>query len=625
MKAPNVVCVDFETHAIQARPEYPPKPVSVSIQWPKDRRPKFYAWGHPIDNTCDYGTALRALREAWDSGIPLLFQNAKFDIDVAETHMGCPRLDWSMYHDTLYLIFFADPHAISYALKPAAQRFLDMPPTEQLAVREWLVANGVVKKNDRKWGAHIANAPGILVGKYADGDVKRTLALFKHLYPLIASRGMLEAYDRERRLMPILLESERRGLRVDLDALENDCKVYQKAHAASEKWLRKRLGADDLNLDADADVAEALHNSGVVTEWDLTKTGKRSTSKSVMTIDRFADKKVFYALGYRNRLTTCLSMFMEPWLEKGSRNNGYINPTWNQVRQSKGEGNGDASGTRTGRPSCNDPNLLNVSKSFYDRGDGYDHPAFIRGLPELPLVRKYALPDRGTEWLHRDYNQQELRILAHFEDGAILAAYKADPTLDIHTFVQSEIKRLMHRDLDRVSVKTMNFGKLYGQGLGSLAAKLGVSVEEVKSIRDSQNAALPGLKELENAIKELSLSGDPIVTWGGRQYFVEPPKYVEKYGRDMTFEYKLLNYLVQGSAADVTKEAIIRYESAKKDGRFLVTVYDEINICAPKRAVKSEMKILRDMMEGIELDVPMLSDGKVGTSWGSLIKYKEER
>ena len=622
MKAPTVTVIDFETKGIEARPKYPPIPVGVSIQKPGERKPKYYAWGHPTGNNCDKNTGRRAVMEAYSLGYPLLGQNMKFDIDVAETHLDCPRPSWENIHDTLYLIFLADPHAQTYSLKPAAKRFLGMEPDEQTAVRDWLVEHGVVRKNDQKWGAHIADAPGDLVGKYADGDCVRTLALFKHLMPRICDAGMQQAYDRERRLMPIFLENERRGLRIDMDNLEKDIGVYRKAHTAAEQWIRKRLKAPDLNLDADDDVAEALHQAGVVTDWELTKTGKRSVSKKTMTIHKFSDKKVFYTLGYRNRLTTCLSMFMEPWFEKGSANKGFINPNWNQVRQSKTE-NGDASGTRTGRPSCNDPNLLNVSKSFYDRGDSYTHPSFIKSLPELPLVRKYSLPDKNEEWLHRDYNQQELRILAHFEDGAILQAYKDDPTLDIHSFVQAEIKRLMHRDIDRVSVKTMNFGKLYGQGLGSLAEKLNVSVDEVKSIRDSQNKALPGLKGLEDAIKDLSKSGEPIVTWGGRVYYVEPPKYVEKFKREMTFEYKLLNYLVQGSAADVTKEAIIRHDSVRKDSRFLVTVYDEINISAPKRAVKSEMRILKDIMEGVELDVPMLSDGKTGPSWGSLTKYKE--
>jgi DNA polymerase-1 len=233
------------------------------------------------------------------------------------------------------------------------------------------------------------------------------------------------------------------------------------------------------------------------------------------------------------------------------------------------------------------------------------------------------MPDPGCVWVHRDYNQQELRILAHFEDGAILDAYRDDPELDVHTFVQSEVKRLLGRNLDRVSVKTMNFGKLYGQGLGALAEKLNTSVDEVKSIRDAQNKALPGLKVLEDAIKDNAKAGQPILTWGGRVYYCEPPMYVDKFRRTMTFEYKLLNYLIQGSAADATKEAIIRYNKKKKHGRFVVTVYDEINICVPKQHLKTENAILKECMESIEFDVLLKSDAKIGPSWGELTKYKD--
>lgn len=622
MRPPVVTTVDFETEKIESRPVYPPIPVGVSIKNPGERKPTYWAWGHPTENNCDKGMATRALKEVWSGSTPVLFHHAKFDIDVAETHMGCKRLPWERIHDTLYLIFLADPHAPSLGLKPAAQRFLGMLPAEQQDVRQWLIDNDIVKKNDGKWGAYICKAPGKLVGKYADGDVIRTEKLFNHLYPLILSEGMGKAYDRERQLMPIFLDNERQGLRVDLNALEKDIPIYTGAKEKCEAWMRKRLGVKEFNFDSDVDMAEILDKQGIVTDWVLTKTGKKSTSKKNMTTDKFSDRKLASALGYRNRMVTCIGTFMEPWLEKGSKNNGYINPNWNQVRQSKDESR--SKGTRTGRPSCEDPNLLNIPKSFYDRGDNYSHPSFIN-IPELPLVRRYALPDKGCQWLHRDYNQQELRILGHFEDGAILEAYKNNPSLDIHTYVQDEIRRLASRELDRVSVKTINFGKIYGQGLGSLAEKLQISVKEVKQLRDMQNKALPGLPDLEKKIKDMVKDDEPIVTWGGRQYYCEEEKFVEKFNRIMSFEYKLINYLVQGSAADATKEAIIRYNSAKRDSRFLVTVYDEINGCAPKPAAAREMKILRECMESVEFDVPMLSDGKIGSSWGNLTKFKEVR
>ena len=105
-------------------------------------------------------------------------------------------------------------------------------------------------------------------------------------------------------------------------------------------------------------------------------------------------------------------------------------------------------------------------------------------------------------------------------------------------------------------------------------------------------------------------------------YYTEPPKVINK--RLCSFEYKLLNYLIQGSAADCTKEAVIRYHDVKRDGRFLVTVYDEITNSAPKKAYKQEMQLMREVMGSIEFDIPMISDGKTGKSWGDLEKFVEK-
>lgn len=618
MKIPDVITVDFETEAIESRPHYPPRPVGVSIKYPKDRRSHYYAWGHPEGNNIDERNGKRKLLEAWNSGLPILFHNAKFDMDVAETHLGMRRLSWEYFHDSLFLIFFNNPHAANLSLKPSAQLLLGMPPTEQEAVREWLVRAGIVRKSDRNWGAYISKAPGTLVGEYANGDVIRTYKIFRDLYPKIVSDGMLGAYNRERQLLYILLDNERTGLRVDIKGLRRDIPLFNNAHSEADQWLRKRLKTPDLNIDSNDDLADALDRAGVVTDWSYTEKGNRSTSKENMTLTMFKDKRVAQVLGYRNRLSTCLRMFMQPWLEMGQENKGMIHPNWNQVRQSKGEDN--TKGTRTGRLSCYEPNLLNLAKNFYDKDDGYEHPSFLR-LPELPLVRTYVLPDKKSSFLHRDYNQQELRLLAHFEDGALCQAYRDNPRLDVHNFVRDAIAQVTRRTLERRAVKILNFGIIYAMGVEKIAIKTRTSVEDARQIRNAHRKGMPGIADLEAQIKKFGVEGRPIRTWGGRLYYTEPPRIIK--GVEKTYEYKLLNYLIQGSAADVTKEAIIRYNSVKKDSRFLVTVYDEINISAPKNAVKQEMKLLKEAMESIELDVPLTSDGKVGSSWGRLKPYKE--
>jgi DNA polymerase-1 len=630
-KVPDVITVDFETKGIQRRPEYPPKPVGVSIIMPGERKSTYYAWGHPTKNNCTEKQGHAKVKEAWELArtkkIGLLFQNGKFDVDVAEVHCGVKRLDWSLYHDTMFLIFLSDPHAETYSLKPAAERILGMPPEEQDAVKEWVLAHkreisqkyGLAKDfTPSEWGAYICEAPGDLVGKYADGDTIRTLKLFKHLYPDVWARGMAESYDRERKLMPILMDNERAGMRIDVPGLERDIEQYRSARTTADNWLRKTLKAPDLNIDSDKDMAAALKRAGVVTDFVKTPTGQDSVSKKNLTADLFNDKRVFATFGYRNRLTTCLTMFMERWHSIGHRT-GYINTTWNQVRQSRSSGN---NGTRTGRPSTSDPNFLNLSKSWYDKNDGYVHPKHLKSLPELPLVRKYILPDPGGVFLHRDYNQQELRLLAHFENDKLMDAYNANPRMDVHQFVVDAVYEILGLKLERRAAKVVNFGLLYGMGLGKLSEDMDTDVETAKRIKKAQLSALPGLKALQDDINALAKGGQPIHTFGGREYYPEPSKIIN--GRLVDFIYKLLNYLIQGSAADFTKEAIIRYHDVRKDSRFLVTVYDEINISAPKGSVKREMKALREAMEGIpNVDVPMLTDGKSGLTWGDLAKYED--
>lgn len=623
-RPPAVHVVDFETEGIQDRPHYPPKPVGVSVQPAGARVPRYYAWGHPYENNCTVDQARDVLIDLWRSDTPLLFHNAKFDVDVGQVHLDLPLPDWRRIHDTMYLLFLQDPHARSLSLKPSAARLLGMPPEEQDAVKDWILAHkkelearyGKFKPSE--WGAHIAHAPGALVGRYAKGDVERTLKLFRKLYAEVGERGMLPAYDRERALMPILLENERTGMRVDLPALERDLEVYGRALTTADTWLARRLGAPGLNVDNDRDMAAALKASGVVTSFVPTATGRDSVSKKNLTPDRFQDPRVARVFGYRNRLATCLRMFMGPWYELGSANDGYISTNWNQVRQPHGAG---AAGTRTGRPSTHRPNFLNLSKNFYDKGDGYEHPKHLRSLPELPLVRRYILPDPGGVFCHRDYNQQELRILAHFEDGALMAAYNENPLLDVHTFVQQLIRDIAGLVLERRYTKTLNFGKIYGMGAGAMAESLGVSVEVVRRIRAAHDRALPGLAALEAGIKDLVRAGKPIVTWGGREYYVEPPMMIG--GRMVDFTYKLLNYLIQGSAADCTKQALLNYHAIRREGRFLVTVYDEINLSAPHKAAKAEMRLLKDAMSDVHFDVPMLTDGKMGPNWADLTKVED--
>lgn len=621
---PEVVTIDFETEAIEDRPHYPPKPVSMSIKMP-GKKAKFYAWGHPCENNCTFADARRALLAVWESSYALNFHNAKFDYDCARVHMKLKELPWERINDTMFLLFLVTPHAHTLQLKPASELHLGMPPDERDAVKDWILEQKIPQKYGRKpseWGRYICLAPGKLVEPYCNGDTERSDGLYYKLYPEVMERGMGEAYDRERRVMQILLRNEEEGMRVDHDSLAADRKKYGAALEVADKWIRKTLKAPNLNIDSDADLAKILDSSGLVTDWVLTKTGKKSTSKKNMTPDKINNKKLASVLGYRSRLSTCVTTFFDPWLAMSEHTGGIINTNWNQVRQPRGKG---SAGARTGRLSCN-PNFMNIPTDFLAKSsrDGYVPPDFLK-LPPLPLMRYYILPDKYGRtpgvFCSRDYSQQELRILAHFEDDDLLQHYTDDPSLDAHVLIGKLMAAVTGREFPRGHVKTVNFGKLYGMGKAALAEQLGSTLEIAQEVSAAHKRALPGVVLLEKGIKALAHANEPIRTWGGREYYVEEPKVID--GRLRTFEYKLLNYLIQGSAADCTKEALIRYDAVRTDARFLVTVHDEINLSAPPKAVASEMKKLREAMRSVEFDVPMLSDGKVGPRWGELTKYKE--
>jgi DNA polymerase-1 len=277
------------------------------------------------------------------------------------------------------------------------------------------------------------------------------------------------------------------------------------------------------------------------------------------------------------------------------------------VRQAHGEQD-KTKGTRTGRLSGSKPNFQNVANEYT--------VVIPKGYPVMPLMRSYLLPDKGMVWLKRDYSQQELRILAHFSEGRLYERYKANPKIDAHEETSALITEHTGLSLPRKLVKITGFSVIYGSGLGSLAEQMGVPYSEAQQVRNAYFTALPEVPKLMRLCSERGRHGQTITTWGGREYPVEPPKLIG--GRHVDFSYKLLNYLIQGSAGDCTKESIIRWNEDKGNGEFLATVHDENDIQAPRDTWLRDMAKLRKAMEGIEFDVKMLSDGFKGPNWAQL-------
>lgn len=616
------IAFDFETEEIQDWPEYPPKPVGLSIWVDGGTSGRYYAFGHPTENNSTWEEAASALATLWaDPDVELIAWNKPFDQLVAHVHFKLPLQAAGKMHDGLVLAFLLDPHARELGLKPSAERYLNMPPEEQEAVRDWLVRNGVCRDSKTKWGAYIGKAPGSLVGLYANGDTLRTLRLFDELYSRVAALGMLEAYDRELKLQDIMLKASLRGIPVSIERLRQDIEMYDKALLKVDTRIFNILGTSPFNISSGAQLADALDKAIPGIDWPRTATGKRSTSKeNLEKVLGSLKGELLALLQYRASINTCVNTFMRVWLKQAvSCSDGRIRCTWNTTRS-------DEAGARTGRLSST-PNFMNIptlkSAKFTHVVELWEKYLKEFDFPGLPNVRSYIEAPTGYTILKRDFSSQELRVLAHYEDGPLLAAYRTDPKLDMHQWAADTINKLTGLSLTRKHTKTIAFAIMYGSGLATLAAQMGSALEEAAIAKSAYLEAVPGIKLLSDGLAGRTAHGKPIRTWGGRLYHVEPPRWDPKRGRMQSFEYKLLNVLIQGGSADITKEAIIAYDNSCTHGEFLLTVHDELVLMVPTEHVAFEMSILKSCMESVPLDCPLESDGEVGANYHEMESYKE--
>ena len=165
---------------------------------------------------------------------------------------------------------------------------------------------------------------------------------------------------------------------------------------------------------------------------------------------------------------------------------------------------------------------------------------------------------------------------------------------------------------------------LRAKGVGKLADKNDMTVEESSELKKAILQLYPGLKQMYQDMKLRARNKEPIRTWGGREYYCEEPKLVD--GRIREFDYKLVNVLIQGSAADCTKTALIEYHAAKHpNAKIVLNVHDQITVSVPKKIMKTEMEVLRKTMEGVAFDVPILSEGAISsTNWDELQDYDKK-
>lgn len=587
--------LDFETDAIEDFAPLLPEPHCASLTDPNGVT-TFYAWSLPEGNNCTWEEFRNVLISIWDK--PILGQNsAGFDMEIATHWFKLPPRDPLLNHDTLFQVYLVDPHARSLSLKDIAAAWLGMPPDEQQELYDWIVKNvpGATRKTA---GAYICKAPARLIEPYADGDVIRTKAVFDYCWPKIKD-SMLEPYQRELRLAPILAGMRNIGVRVDLERLKADYTVaLQKLHKLDE-MIRERLKAPNLSVDSNDDLIQSMQAAGI-DGFLTTPTGKLSAAKDSLDAALASDPDLRKMLKSRATYATLTSTFMGPWIEIATKNGGRIHAAYNQVR------NPDGFGTRTGRLSSSGPNFQNVPTDLNYHGDEYIGDYWGESYP---VMRSYLLPDEGHVWSCGDFKNQEPRLAAHFEDGALCAAFNENPELDPYLFVVE----LCGQGIIRKEAKVVFLGLLYAMGVASLADKLDCDAGRAGLIRQVVKAGIPDVVQLEADCKRRFRNGLPIRTLGGRLYYCEPPS------NGRSWEYKALNTLIQGSAADQTKEALIyahhKFKELDPSIRILTTVHDEYSVSHPEHLTEQVHQIMRESANAIPCDVPMLIDIQVGKTW----------
>lgn len=613
---------DFESEAIQEFPDYPPRPAGLSI-YVKDQEPHYYSFGHESENNCTEYEAKAVLKSFYDNpDVMLVAFNNPFDHLVAHVHWGMPLKPACELHDAQVLSFLLDPHAMELALKPLAKKHLGMAPDERDEVREWLIAHGRCKDNKTDWAKHIPEAPGALVGRYANGDTLRTVALFEKFYPLVEAQGMLEAYNKRMKFQRIMMQNTIDGIPVNAAKLKRDIDKFETAVTKVSERIFEILGVAPFNIGSGPQLADALDTKFKGLEWPKTPKGKRSTSKeSLEKVIGSLQGELLACLQYRASVNSCLN-FMIEWHRQATdpRGDGKMHCQWFTTRSDDG-------GARTGRISCS-PNLMNIptlkSRKFQACLELWEKHLKELGFPALPNVREYIdTCDENYVLVKRDFAQQEIRVLAHYEDGALLAAYKENPNLDMHQWAADMILELAGLPVTRKHTKTLAFACIYGTGLATLAQQMGGSLDEAAITKSAYFVAIPGIEKLNKTLKSRAARNLPIRTFGGRVYYVEPPRYVPERGRICTFDYKLLNILCQGGSADITMDALIAYDERRVHGRLLLTVHDEIVLLVPREHAVTEMQILRECMEDIPLDCPLTSDGEIGYNYHELEPFKE--
>jgi DNA polymerase I-like protein with 3'-5' exonuclease and polymerase domains len=533
-------------------------------------------------------------------GCTYVFHNAMYDVGWL-TREGITIAGRIV--DTMVAAPLLDENRFSYSLNSVGADYLKERKDER-TLQEAAKSMGLNPKSEM-W-----KLPAHFVGRYAEQDAALTLRLWQHLSALIVDQELSSIFDLEMRVLKVCLAMRKRGVRVDLEKAEG---VKRRLHQEEESILlaiRKETGVD-VNIWAANSVAKAFD------ALDLFYPRTEKTQAPSFTRNFLSNnahpmaKQIVRARELNKARTTFIDSIANHAV------NGRIHAEMHQLRSDDG-------GTVTGRFSYSSPNLQQIPARNEEIG---------------PLIRGLFLPEEGEQWGSFDYSSQEPRIVVHYANllklrGAdqFVSAYAEDPNTDFHQLAADIV------GVPRKQAKTINLGLFYGMGVNKLAEQIGLDFTSAKELFAVYHDKVPFVRELSSCVTASADRKGVIRTLLGRRcrfdkweprafgsnkaYSFEEARQV--YGETTllkrAFTYKSLNKLIQGSAADQTKKAMVDLFEAGITPT--IQIHDELALSISSR--KQAETVMQMMQECVELAVPSLVDAEFGPSWGEATKKLEE-
>jgi len=545
---------------------------------------------HELGPNLDIKTTMRWLQDVVSKDRDYIFHNAPYDVGwmLAEGVSVKGRIV-----DTMVVAPLLDENRFSYALNAIGRDYLQERKSEK-ELREAAEAFGVNAKSE------MFKLPAAYVGAYAEQDAALTLRLWTFFKGLIIKEDIGDIFDLELKVLKTIIPMREKGVRVDLEKAE---RIKIDLEQREKKLLAeiKRQSGISVELWAAESVSKAF--DALDLQYNKTeKTGAPSFTKGFLANHPHqVPKMIVEAREFNKARTTFVDAILKHQV------NGRIHAELHPLRS-------DVGGTVTGRFSYSNPNLQQIPARHGEIG---------------PMIRSLFIPEEGTLWGAFDYSSQEPRIVVHYSKlmgfrGAsdFAEQYSVDARTDFHQMAADIV------GVPRKQAKDINLGLFYGMGSKKLAASLGLEFEDAKELFAEYHDKVPFVRELSDyAINRASRKGVIRTVLGRRCRFDKwepnkygswkPMTYQEAYAEHgpaikRAFTYKALNKLIQGSAADQTKAAMVAL--ANEGILPMIQVHDELDVSVES---EDQAKMITEIMQDcVKLEVPSVVDAEFGPNWG---------